>query len=40
MMFWEKKFNQWIGRMRDQAALPLRVILWNGLQFEIGRAHV
>ena len=35
MMFWEKKFNQWIGRMRDQAALPLRVILWNGLQFDL-----
>ena len=35
MMFWEKKFNQWIGCMRDQAALPLRVILWNGLQFDL-----
>lgn len=35
MMFWEKKFNQWIARMRHQSVLPLRVILWNGLQVDL-----
>jgi cyclopropane-fatty-acyl-phospholipid synthase len=35
MMFWEKKFSQWITRMRHQTVLPLRVILWNGLQFDL-----
>ena len=35
MMFWEKKFSQWVARMRHQAVLPLRVILWNGLQFDL-----
>lgn len=35
MVFWEKKFSQWITRMRHQTVLPLRVILWNGLQFDL-----
>ncbi len=35
MMFWGKKFSQWVARMRHQAVLPLRVILWNGLQFDL-----
>jgi cyclopropane-fatty-acyl-phospholipid synthase len=39
MMFWEKKFNQWIARMRHQAVLPLRVILWNGLQVDLAEVH-
>ena len=38
MMFWEKKFNQWIARMRHQAVLPLRVILWNGLHVDLAEA--
>lgn len=37
-MFWEKKLDQWIAHMRDRAALPLRVQLWNGAQFDLGPA--
>ncbi len=35
MVFWGKKFSPWITRMRHQTVLPLRVILWNGLQFDL-----
>ena len=37
-MFWEKKLDQWIARMRSQVAVPLRVMLWNGMQFDLGAA--
>lgn len=35
-MFWEKKFEQWLKGMRKRAALPLRLQLWNGQQFDLG----
>ena len=35
-MFWEKKFGQWLQGMRRSAALPLRLQLWNGQQFDLG----
>ncbi len=35
-MFWEKKLALWIDRMRRTSALPLRVTLWNGAQFDLG----
>lgn len=37
-MFWEKRFNQWIGQMRSETRLPLRIMLWNGRQFDLGMA--
>ena len=37
-MFWEKRLDQWVAHMRDRAALPLRVKLWNGAQFDLGSA--
>lgn len=33
-MFWEKKLDDWVSGMRTQAALPLRLQLWNGRQFD------
>lgn len=34
-MFWEKRLASWIGSMRRQASLPLRVHLWNGRHFDL-----
>jgi cyclopropane-fatty-acyl-phospholipid synthase len=36
-MFWEKRLEQWIYRIRRQSALPLRLQLWNGQQFDFGQ---
>ncbi len=33
-MFWEKKLDDWVSGLREQAALPLRLQLWNGRQFD------
>ena len=33
-MFWEKKLGNWIESLRSQTALPLRLQLWNGQQFD------
>jgi hypothetical protein len=33
-MLWEKKLARWVQVMRTQAALPLRLQLWNGQQFD------
>jgi cyclopropane-fatty-acyl-phospholipid synthase len=33
-MFWERKLDHWVSGMRAQAALPLRLQLWNGRQFD------
>jgi len=33
-MFWEKKLDDWVNTMRAQAALPLRLQLWNGRHFD------
>ncbi|WP_025916625.1 cyclopropane-fatty-acyl-phospholipid synthase family protein [Herminiimonas sp. CN] len=35
-MFWEKKLTQWIADIRKHSALPLRLELWNGQQFDFG----
>lgn len=35
-MFWEKKLGSWVESIRDSAALPLRLELWNGQQFDFG----
>lgn len=35
-MFWEKRLDQWLQGMRGNAALPLRLQLWNGQQFDFG----
>jgi cyclopropane-fatty-acyl-phospholipid synthase len=36
-MFWEKKLEHWVEHIRHQAALPLRLQLWNGQQFDFGK---
>lgn len=35
-MFWEKRLNHWVEKIRQHAALPLRLQLWNGRQFDFG----
>lgn len=35
-MLWEKKLDNWVNNIRDHAALPLRVELWNGRQYDFG----
>jgi cyclopropane-fatty-acyl-phospholipid synthase len=36
IVFWEKKLNHWVEQIRHSAALPLRLQLWNGQQFDFG----
>jgi cyclopropane-fatty-acyl-phospholipid synthase len=36
-MFWEKRLENWIDGIRLQSALPLRLQLWNGRQFDFGQ---
>jgi cyclopropane-fatty-acyl-phospholipid synthase len=36
-MYWEKKLAHWVEGIRHQAALPLRLTLWNGQQFDFGQ---
>ena len=36
-MFWEKKLGNWVEGIRETAALPLRVELWNGQQLDFGQ---
>lgn len=38
-MFWEKKLVSWVDSIREQAALPLRLELWNGQKVDFGQ-HV
>jgi cyclopropane-fatty-acyl-phospholipid synthase len=33
-VFWEKKLTKWVESVREKAALPLRVELWNGRKFD------
>lgn len=33
-MFWEKKLAAWVDEIRHASALPLRLELWNGRQFD------
>ena len=36
-MFWERKLDDWVNGMRAQTALPLRLQLWNGRQFDFSQ---
>jgi cyclopropane-fatty-acyl-phospholipid synthase len=38
-VFWEKKLTQWVEDNRNRSALPLRLELWNGKQFDLGAGH-
>jgi len=38
-MFWEKKLENWVQGIRNRLALPLRVELWNGKQFNFSSEH-
>ncbi|MEO6353312.1 MAG: cyclopropane-fatty-acyl-phospholipid synthase family protein [Oxalobacteraceae bacterium] len=38
-MFWEKKLTQWVEDIRNRSALPLRLELWNGQQFDFSTGH-
>jgi len=33
-VIWEKKLTDWVNRIRSQAALPLRLELWNGQHYD------
>lgn len=33
-MFWEKKLDAWVANIRNASALPLRLVLWNGQQYD------
>ena len=33
-MFWEKKLTNWVQEIRRVSAIPLRLELWNGSQFD------
>jgi cyclopropane-fatty-acyl-phospholipid synthase len=35
-LFWEKTLEHWVDGIRNQAALPLRVQLWNGRRYDFG----
>jgi cyclopropane-fatty-acyl-phospholipid synthase len=37
VMYWEKKLEHWVDGIRHQAALPLRLQLWNGQHFDFGQ---
>jgi len=41
-MFWERRLDQWVEKVRGQSALPLQLDLWNGkqLQFSQGSPQV
>jgi cyclopropane-fatty-acyl-phospholipid synthase len=36
-VFWERKLENWVDGIRNQSALPLRLKLWNGRQFDFGQ---
>jgi cyclopropane-fatty-acyl-phospholipid synthase len=36
-VFWERKLEHWVDGIRNQSALPLRLQLWNGQQFDFGQ---
>ena len=37
-MFWEAKLQHWVDDIRNRAALPLRLELWNGQRFDFSTA--
>jgi cyclopropane-fatty-acyl-phospholipid synthase len=36
-MFWEKRLENWVNGIRQEAAIPLRLQLWNGQQFDFDK---
>jgi cyclopropane-fatty-acyl-phospholipid synthase len=38
-MWWQKKLDRWVSRVRARLALPLRLQLWNGHQVDLGGAE-
>jgi cyclopropane-fatty-acyl-phospholipid synthase len=36
-VFWEKKLETWVDGIRGECALPLRLKLWNGQQFDFDK---
>jgi cyclopropane-fatty-acyl-phospholipid synthase len=36
-VFWEKKLNAWVENVRNASALPLRLVLWNGQQYDFSK---
>ncbi|MBB5392358.1 MULTISPECIES: cyclopropane-fatty-acyl-phospholipid synthase family protein [unclassified Herbaspirillum] len=36
-MFWEKKLDAWVENVRNASALPLRLVLWNGQQYDFSQ---
>ncbi len=36
-MFWENRLDHWVDQVRHQAALPLRLELWNGKRFDFSQ---
>jgi cyclopropane-fatty-acyl-phospholipid synthase len=37
-MFWEKKLESWLNELRERVDVPARLVLWNGKQFDLGKA--
>jgi cyclopropane-fatty-acyl-phospholipid synthase len=37
-VFWEKRLEHWVDDVRHQSALPLRLQLWNGRQFDFSQS--
>lgn len=37
-MFWEKKLSAWVEEIRRASAIPLRLVLWNGSQFDFSNS--
>jgi len=35
-VFWEKKLEKWVDGIRTKNAMPLRLELWNGQQYDFG----
>jgi cyclopropane-fatty-acyl-phospholipid synthase len=38
-MFWEKRLENWIAHIRHNSALPLRLKLWNGREFDFCQSN-
>ncbi|MDB5797791.1 MAG: class SAM-dependent methyltransferase [Paucimonas sp.] len=36
-MFWERRLESWVDGIRSESALPLRLQLWNGREFDFGQ---
>jgi cyclopropane-fatty-acyl-phospholipid synthase len=39
IVFWEKKLENWVERIRNQSALPLRLTLWNGRHYDFDQSE-